>query len=318
MPPPKFSVVIPLYNKEASVSRAIDSVLRQSFRDFEIVVVDDGSTDGGAAVVARFADDRIRLIRKPNGGVSSARNRGVAESRGQVIAFLDADDAWRPDFLEVIAGLAARHPSAGAYGTSFEIVEPDGRRRVSRVAALRGREDGDVLVADYFEQALSGFVLWSSAAAVPKTTFEDVGGFPLGVSLGEDLDMWLRIGARYPVAVSGYVGSVYHKDAGNRADAARKKGYELPHVRTGLRLLESEAVEPGIRANMREYLFYSQIQTAAELVLCGRRREAIDMLRTCRTRRFLPLKLWWRMWAAVPTSAALAAQRIKRRLVGVS
>src|SRR5579885_1362295 len=111
---PRLSVVIPLYNKAPHVARAIESVQRQSVRDFELIVVDDGSTDGGAGIVGAIDDSRIRLITQPNAGASAARNRGVGEARGELIAFLDADDTHNPLFLEEILGLAARHEEAGA------------------------------------------------------------------------------------------------------------------------------------------------------------------------------------------------------------
>ena len=93
------SVIIPLYNKEDYISRAIDSVLRQTFKDFELIIVNDGSTDQGPGIARNFHDRRIRVIDQQNSGEGAARNRGVAEARAELVAFLDADDEWESSFL---------------------------------------------------------------------------------------------------------------------------------------------------------------------------------------------------------------------------
>ena len=113
------SVVIPLYNKEQYIERAVYSVLSQTFQQFEIVIVNDGSTDGSASVIERMDNPLIRLIHQKNGGVSAARNRGIEEARFEYIAFLDADDEWKENHLEIIAGLISKFPECGVFGTSY-------------------------------------------------------------------------------------------------------------------------------------------------------------------------------------------------------
>ena len=120
-----FTVVIPLFNKERHIERAVRSVINQTFQDFEIIVVDDGSTDNSVEEVLKIKDNRIKLIKQKNGGVSSARNKGIDESRFEYIAFLDADDAWKPNFLESINGVIEQYPKAGAYCTSYDIKRED-------------------------------------------------------------------------------------------------------------------------------------------------------------------------------------------------
>ena len=120
------SVVVPLFNKADCVERAIRSVLGQTVPCGEIIVVDDGSTDDGYRVVEAIEDSRVKLFRQDNQGPSSARNKGVAEAQGELVAFLDADDEWRPSFLETIVNLRAEYPEAGAYATAYQILEPGG------------------------------------------------------------------------------------------------------------------------------------------------------------------------------------------------
>jgi len=211
----RFSVVIPLFNKAAEISRSVNSVLAQTFTDFELIVVDDGSTDCGAETVATYADNRIRLIRKENGGVCSARNRGIREAKADLVAFLDADDAWDENFLTEIDKMIEDFPGCRMWGTNFsELYEgkpvhylptglPDGFRGV---------------VEDYF--SIPGRVsdlYCSSSVAIRKDVFEKVGLFDERLKYSEDIDMWWRIIARYPVAFYDKVLSYYYYDAGNRA-----------------------------------------------------------------------------------------------------
>ena len=137
----RFTVIIPLYNKAPYVSKAIGSVLAQTFTDYELVVVDDGSKDDSAEMAAKAMAGRTdcRLIRQANAGVSMARNNGVAASRGDYLCFLDADDWWEPTFLEEMSKLIAEFPDAGIYGTSYTIVnETKHKTRVAPIGVEAG------------------------------------------------------------------------------------------------------------------------------------------------------------------------------------
>ena len=123
----QISVVIPLYNKAPYIARALNSVLAQERLPEEIIVVDDGSTDGGGDLVKQFKDPLIRLIRQENQGVSAARNRGISLAKGELIAFLDADDTWQPGFLKVISEMRELYPQAGIYGTAYDVINPKGK-----------------------------------------------------------------------------------------------------------------------------------------------------------------------------------------------
>ena len=212
---PSISVVIPLFNKQQYVSAAIDSVLSQTFQDFEIVVVNDGSTDDGPEVVRQKRDGRIRLIDQDNGGVSSARNRGIQAALSDVIAFLDADDEWRPEFLSIVMDLRARYPEAGAYATAYRISKGKGLYR-DVVASAFARTGRAGLIEDYFGSAHKTLIS-SSSVAVLRKVFDRLDGFREGYTMGEDMDMWFRIAAHYDIAYSPTIAAVWQFGVGGSA-----------------------------------------------------------------------------------------------------
>ncbi len=181
----KFSIVIPLYNKAPYINRALDSVINQTVQDFEIIVVDDGSTDNGAEIVQQIRDPRIRLIRQSNAGVSATRNRGIMEFNNELIAFLDADDEWGIGFLEDIFILINQYPNCGAYATSYKIIEANGNVNVPRVKGLPTGRMG--IISNIFGIFQTGLPFTASSIVIPKKTLLDVNGFPIGVGRGEDL-----------------------------------------------------------------------------------------------------------------------------------
>lgn len=205
---PLFSVVIPLYNKEKSISRTIGDVLAQSFTDYEVIVVDDGSTDGGAKIVRtpQF-QNKVRLICKENGGVSSARNRGILEAKGAYIVFLDADDSWEESHLSEIAKLIHDYGSeAKAFATNFARKFPDGSWYINRSDMKRG------FVNDFFKQTHKRSFVNSSCVCIEREALVEVGLFNERYTHGEDIDLWFRIGRKFSFAYSPEVTSVYNID----------------------------------------------------------------------------------------------------------
>ena len=195
------SVIIPLYNKEASIATALRGVLAQTYPNFEVVVVDDGSTDDGAAVVETFDDPRIRLIRQKNGGVSAARNRGIAEAKGEHVAFLDADDEWMPQFLEEIAALITEYPECKARATNY-IFNSNGVKSPTILRKMPFTEGRGVLT-NYFEVAsCSHPPVCSICVCIDRDLLQEMGGFPMGIKSGEDLLTWARIAVRTQWAYS--------------------------------------------------------------------------------------------------------------------
>jgi glycosyltransferase involved in cell wall biosynthesis len=201
---PYISVVMPLYNKEYSVERAVHSLLDQTVTDFEAIIVNDGSTDRGADRARAVHDERIRVIDQPNAGVSAARNRGIDAARSEIIAFLDTDDEWDRDFLAAILHMRESFPTCEVYATNYSFC----RNRHKRTAVIRGLPEGFTIgiLPEYFAVASrSDPPLWTSAVAVSRRAIQSVGGFPAGVTAGEDLLTWARLAARYDIAYNSAV-----------------------------------------------------------------------------------------------------------------
>lgn len=191
-------MVIPTYNRSRDVRVAIGTVVAQTYPadEIEIVVVDDGSTDDTAEVLSREFGDRIRYLHKPNGGVSSARNVGMAAARGDYLALLDSDDEWLPEHLAAQIEFLERHPDFGMVLT--DVVRMDERRRDFDMLRRREfiREDGHVL-----RWVLRNPALVPASATFRRSVYEDVGGFDEGLVTGEDLDFHLRIALRWKIGV---------------------------------------------------------------------------------------------------------------------
>ena len=168
-----FSVIIPLYNKVHSVRRTIDSVLAQACTDFEIIVINDGSSDGSEKVVADIRDAKLFLHSQKNAGVSVARNRGVELSKYDRIAFLDADDEWHPQFLSTIEKLIRAFPKSNWRGTSYADATANIRKSLLRASL----EQAEPRLVDYFEQSVKRLVIHITSVVMRKSRFLGLGGF---------------------------------------------------------------------------------------------------------------------------------------------
>lgn len=292
------SVVIPLYNKVRHIGRALDSVFAQSHQEFEVIVVNDGSTDGSQEVVRKYADPRMRLVDQENAGVSAARNRGIAEAKGELVAFLDADDEWLPDHITTVGRLATRHPECGAYASAYRVVGAGGGQTVPVFAGIP-RPPWEGVVPCFFRAALKADLLWTSAVAVPKSVFQACGLFPLGVAMGEDTDMWCRIALKFPVAFSTHPGAVYHREADNRSVVRTSDSSSLTVVRTLDAALKGEGLPYGTRPDdLLEYRNKWLIGFATNCLLAGDGRLARDYCaRASSTRAFR-----WRRWRNMAAS----------------
>lgn len=278
------SVVIPLYNKKPFIGQAIRSALGQSTPPIEVLIVDDGSVDGGRELVEELAasagGERIRLVAQANAGVSAARNRGIAEARGEFVAFLDADDWWAPGFLDgALAALAANPDSGAAFGA---VTEHSSRGERSLMPAY----DKPVVIADYpaWFMRHRGHGLWSSNTVARRSLVLRCGGFPLGLQNGEDTDTWFRLSFQAPV-VYAPAALAYYRIEDEDSLSKRFKAVEPRVIQTLQEALAAGTVPPAARRSARRAGSYFRSAYATALAQDGRQREAIAQLLATRPGR---------------------------------
>lgn len=237
-----FSVIIPLYNKSSYIEKCLLSVINQTFREFEVILVNDGSTDDGEEKVQHFikslngeageqenegtperlphAPCKISLINQPNMGVSIARNNGVKIAHYDYIAFLDADDWWESTYLEEMKSLIENYPDAGIYGCKYYLVKR-GRKRVAPIGVEPSFTKGNINYCQVYAKNLC-MPLWTGATVIHKSIFGSENGFKPVLTLGEDFDLWIRVSLKYPVAFLNKSLSYYNQDVELKGRAVSK------------------------------------------------------------------------------------------------
>jgi glycosyltransferase involved in cell wall biosynthesis len=206
-----FSVVIPLHNKEKSISSAIESVLSQNFKSFELIIINDGSTDASRERAGCFSDSRIQIIDQENMGVSAARNRGIKAASYPYLAFLDGDDLWEPEYLETQKELIQDYPEAGLWGCGLGILRDNVKFPFYHgvPAGYRG------LIKNYFTMEKRGMLFRPSGTVIHKDVFNKVGLLDERIHFGEDLDILYRILFEFQPAFYNKNVAYYRTDAEN-------------------------------------------------------------------------------------------------------
>lgn len=218
-----FSVVIPLYNKEAYILSTVESVLAQNFLDFELLIVDDGSVDGSLLALEGIDDCRVRIILQSNQGVGAARNRGMFEAKYDWIAFIDADDLWSAGHLSELHALTKLSSSLGMVSTRTLKVAKD-----LTLSVAEEIKSGNPRLIDYFVVASKQpEIITSSSVAINKKAFDSLGGFSDKGS-GEDLEYWVKVALSYSVAISDKVTSYYRLGTGGIMDTQSKAREKIP------------------------------------------------------------------------------------------
>lgn len=236
---PRHSIIVPLYNKAPYVRKALESIVSQTYKDWECIVINDGSSDNSLEVVKNFVDDfkmydlRFKIVDQKNAGVAAARNRGVAESHGEYVCFLDADDWWEPTFLEEMDQIIKEYPDAGIYASNYIYYKP-GKTHVA-LDLPRG-------YMNYPEAYLHSkqMPVTSITTCMPRKVYDEMGGFPVGIKLGEDFLFWAKTALHYPIAFCEKPLAYYNNDVPASLRATRNLHAPEHHMLFHLDPLVSE------------------------------------------------------------------------------
>lgn len=298
---PTISVVIPLLNKGPHVKRALRSVLSQTIEDFEIIIVEGGSTDNGPNAVRSLGDSRIKLILQDERrlGVSGARNIGVSEAQSDFIAFLDADDEWTATHLETLLRLKKNVPQAGLYCTAYRVYEKNGKVRDIRIGGVPPPPWEGVIPNFFRTVALAENPSWTSVVGIRREIFQECGGFPEGVWYGEDTYLWGLIALKYPIAFSWEIGAIYYQTSINRLSDKVPPLNQEPIVEELLEQIRCNKIPCSLREDVNEYIVRKELFRAGKCISFGERKRALSIVSECYTkmnrRRLLLLKLYCHM-----------------------
>lgn len=284
------SVVIPLYNKGPYIEAALASVLAQTHAEWEVIVVDDGSTDDGAQHVRACHDARVRLVSQANGGVSRARNCGIAEARGELVCFLDADDWYAPAYLQTQVTMAQAYLQDSFFATGFRGFTPGSETLLAGAAATPDQAE---LVDDFFARRSRHWPFFcTNSVAVRRAALLALQPcFPEGEPFGEDQDLWFRLAERYRLVLTAAPLVAYRLEVGGSLSATHGRDQVLPvFARLELRARSWPRDNPA-RRHALLLVSNARVVVARELLEAGRRRAALAEL--ARATRNGVTRHWW-------------------------
>ncbi|MCW5520692.1 glycosyltransferase family 2 protein [Aureitalea sp. L0-47] len=214
----EFSVAIAVYNKQDYIGKTLESVLNQTYRNFEVIIVNDGSQDKSEEVILSFNDPRVKYSRQENTGAGAARNAAISKATKPWIALLDADDIWYPDYLEEQSRLIQKFPSEKVFATN-SMIHRDGKFLTRDYSFTLPKED---TVFNFFEASLRDSLLNSSLTVVHSDVLSEVNYYDTSIKSGQDTDLWVKIGLRYNVVFSPKVCGYYEINETSLFESARK------------------------------------------------------------------------------------------------
>jgi glycosyltransferase involved in cell wall biosynthesis len=316
---PEISVIIPTYNRAAVICGAIDSVLAQTFRDFELLVVDDGSTDATGDILKRYRG-RVRYLHTENQGRSVARNLGIMLAEGRLCAFLDSDDLWFPEKLERQVGELRRRPGLGLLHGPVEVIDEDGHPMAGVTRDFRAGLARQQAGGETYEELLLDHTMYTSTTMIPRSVFDEVGLFDPELDPREDLDLYLRIALAYPIgSLSGAPLCKYRIRKDELTNPPNLSSVYIKVHSKHLRMLHDAATIPNIR--MRKAIGNVRIALARDHYAHGDRRTAGSHLLKALTSdpagiSTNPAFLWTASLVLTPPPMLDRLRRVKARATG--
>ena len=262
---PYFSIVIPVYNKEKFVVKTIESVLSQKFTDYEIIIVNDGSTDQSEAKISVFKDNRIKYYSKKNEGVALARNFGIEKATADYICLLDADDYWHPTFLETMHRYSSELPEQKVFATAIEIETKN--KTIPAHYSIPSTSDFEIV--NFFDASQKDCALWTSSVCIHKSVFEKVGDFDTKIKHGEDTELWIRIGLQFPIV---FIRKILARYVYDDKSISRNSNYYFEQY-----TFDKYAVEEKKNPALKKYMDFNRFSAVIKCRLNGEWRIAIDI-----------------------------------------
>lgn len=271
-----FSVVIPAYNAEKVIARSIQSVLQQTYKDFELIIIDDGSKDGTKDAVAGFHNADMKYIYQDNAGVSAARNRGIQESSHAYVCFLDADDEWTENHLEELVSLIEKYDHCGMYVTGYDLRLNNGETIHKSQQILKRIPEEIFASNDGFDILIrNGYFLNTNTVCIKREVFDKVGLFVEGVKNGEDDDMWFRIFSYYPIAVTKKITTIY--DRTNCGATGQRDVFESIFLSRVDSLLQAPEVPEYRKKSLVIWRERHNLSQARKYILVGEKKKAATL-----------------------------------------
>lgn len=266
-----FSVIIPLYNKEKYIQNTLNCVFNQTFVDFEVIVVNDGSTDNSIKVVEEYKDERLIVIHQKNQGVSVARNTGIENAQANYICFLDADDTWKENHLQAFYDTITKFPDAKMYCNRY--VTQISKNTFTKNKFIDIEENYEGYITDFFKSSLINRVALTSAVCIYKDIFTEIGGFDPALKSDQDLDYWIKIALKHKIAITASTTLTYNFINANKSLSKDNSKY---HKLTDLNQYRSFEKD---NKSLQAFLDIYRIEYGLHYYMLGLKEQSLEYLK---------------------------------------